>query len=339
MARARLAGAGMMGWRQLRVGALFLVSGLLLAYAMYRVGSTLDVFSRRYEIVTLVPSGLGLREGAPVTLAGQRIGQVRRIEFIPIQQKVGEENLRVVLGLAVDVRDQVRTDSRAYLRTSGLLGDKFVDISPGTRVGRILQPGDTIAAGRSLDLDEFMMQASTALEQATGIVGDLQALTGGLVRGEGTVGQLLNDDQLYVTLAGTTDELRRTLAEINRADGTFGRLIRDPALYQQLNQAVARVDSLGGMIMHGNGTLGMLLQDDVLYQRILGAVDTAGAAVGGLSGFVQRMTEGDGAIQRLMTDPALYEEFLRAIVDVQTLINDIRLNPGKYKPNILVDIF
>jgi phospholipid/cholesterol/gamma-HCH transport system substrate-binding protein len=93
------------------------------------------------------------------------------------------------------------------------------------------------------------------------------------------------------------------------------------------------------MIMYGNGTLGMLLRDDALYQRIAGAVDTAGLAVGGLSAFIRQMTEGDGAVQRLMTDPALYEEFLRAVVDVQTLINDIRLNPGRYKPNILIDIF
>jgi phospholipid/cholesterol/gamma-HCH transport system substrate-binding protein len=339
MARARGAGPGGLEWRQVRVGALIVVSGVLLAYAIYRVGATLDIFARRYEIVTVVPSGLGLREGAPVTLAGQRIGQVSRIEFIPVQQKVGDENLRVVLAVAQHVRDQVRTDSRAYLRTQGLLGDKFVDISPGTVAGRILQPGDTIIAGRSLDLDEFMMQASEALAQATDIVSDLQLLTGGLVRGDGTVGRLLHDDQLYVTLSGTTTELRRTLAEINRADGTFGRLIRDPALYQQINSAVARVDSLGGLIMHGNGTLGMLLRDDELYQRVLGAVDTAGAAVADLSGFIRQMTEGEGAVQRLLTDPALYEEFLKAVIDVQTLINDIRLNPGKYKPNILVDIF
>jgi phospholipid/cholesterol/gamma-HCH transport system substrate-binding protein len=339
MTRARLASTGMMGWRQLRVGALLAVGAALVAYATYRVGATLDLFARRYEIVTLVPSGLGLREGAPVTLAGQRVGQVRSIQFIPVGQKEGEANLRVVLGLAQNVRDQVRSDSRAYLRTQGLLGDKFVDISPGTTTGRVLQPGDTIAAGRSLDLDEFMMQASVALEDATAIVTDLQQLTGGLVRGEGSVGQLLRDDQLYVTLTGATTELRRTLAEINRADGTFGRLIRDPQLYEQLNRAVARVDSLGGMIMYGNGTLGMLLRDDALYQRIAGAVDTAGLAVGGLSAFIRQMTEGDGAVQRLMTDPALYEEFLRAVVDVQTLINDIRLNPGRYKPNILIDIF
>jgi phospholipid/cholesterol/gamma-HCH transport system substrate-binding protein len=326
-------------WRQVRVATLLIVATLVLGYAVYRVGLVLDVFARRYEIVTLVPSGLGLREGAPVTLAGQRIGQVSRIEFIPVRQKVGENNLRVTLAIAHQVQEQVRVDSRAFLRTQGLLGDKFVDISPGSPGARVLQAGDTIAAGRSVDLDEFVVQAADALDQATGIVTSLQELAGGLARGEGTVGRLLMDEQLYVNVNATTAELRRTLTEINRADGTFGRLIRDPALYQQLQGAVARVDSLGGLILHSEGTLGMLLRSDTLHQSILGTIGTADNAITDIGLFLRRMTEGDGAVQRLMTDPLLYDEFLRAIVDVQTLINDIRLNPTKYRPSINVDIF
>jgi phospholipid/cholesterol/gamma-HCH transport system substrate-binding protein len=326
-------------WRQVRVAALLIVATLLLGYAVYQVGLVLDVFARRYEIVTLVPSGLGLREGAPVTLAGQRIGQVSRIDFIPVRQKVGENNLRVTLAIAHDVQEQVRVDSRAFLRTQGLLGDKFVDISPGSPGAPILQGGDTIAAGRSVDLDEFVLQAANALDQATGIITSLQELAGGLARGEGTVGRLLQDEQLYVNVNATTAELRRTLAEINRADGTFGRLIRDPALYQQLQSAVARVDSLGGLILHSEGTLGMLLRSDTLHQSILGSIGTADMAITDIGAFLRRMTEGDGTVQRLMTDPLLYDEFLRAVVDVQTLINDIRLNPNKYKPNVAVDIF
>jgi phospholipid/cholesterol/gamma-HCH transport system substrate-binding protein len=326
-------------WRQVRVAALLIVGTLLLGYAVYQVGLVLDVFARRYEIVTLVPSGLGLREGAPVTLAGQRIGQVSRIDFIPVRQKVGDTNLRVTLAIAHNVQEQVRVDSRAFLRTQGLLGDKFVDISPGSPGARVLQAGDTIAAGRSLDLDEFVLQAANALDQATGIITSLQELAGGLARGEGTVGRLLQDDQLYVNVNASTAELRRTLAEINRADGTFGRLVRDPALYQQLQSAVARVDSLGGLILHSEGTLGMLLRSDTLHRSMLGTIGTADVAITDIGEFLRRMTEGDGTVQRLMTDPLLYDEFLRAVVDVQTLINDIRLNPNKYKPNIAVDIF
>jgi phospholipid/cholesterol/gamma-HCH transport system substrate-binding protein len=326
-------------WRQARVAGLVLIATLVLGYAIYRVGMVLDIFARRYEITTLVPSGLGLREGAPVTLAGQRIGQVRRIEFIPVHQKVGEDNLQVILAISHEVQEQVRIDSRAFLRTQGLLGDKFVDISPGSSGARILQHGDTIIAGRSVDLDEFVMQAADALDQATGIVTSLQELASGLVRGEGTVGRLLQDEQLYTNVNATTLELRRTLAEINRADGTIGRLIRDPAMYQQLHGAVARVDSLGAMILHSEGTVGMLLRSDTLHRSFLGTIGTADVAITDIGEFLRRMTEGDGTVQRLMTDPNLYDEFLRAVVDVQTLINDIRLNPAKYKPNIMVDIF
>jgi phospholipid/cholesterol/gamma-HCH transport system substrate-binding protein len=326
-------------WRQVRVGGLILLALLLLGYAIYRVGMVMDIFASRYEIVTLLPSALGLREGAPVTLAGQRIGQVQRIDFIPVQQKTGGNNLRVVLAIADEVREQVRIDSRAFLRTQGLLGDKFVDISPGSSGARILQQGDTILAGRSVDMDEFITQAAAALDDATGIVTNLQELTGGMVRGDGTVGRLLRDEQLFVNVNAATAELQRTLAEINRADGTFGRLIRDPELYRQLHGAVARVDSLGALVLQGEGSVGLLLRSDTLHRSLLSTIGGADAAVTDIGAFLRRMTEGDGSLQRLMTDPALYDEFLRAVTDVQTLINDIRLNPAKYKPNIMVDIF
>src|SRR5690606_6863211 len=125
----------------------------------------------------------------------------------------------------------------------------------GSSGARILQPGDTLPAGESIDIDQFITLAAGALDQATGIVMNLQELTGGLSRGEGTVGQLLRDDQLYANLTSATIEMRNMLAQINRADGTFGRLVRDPAMYEQIHSAIARVDSLGAMILHGDGSM------------------------------------------------------------------------------------
>jgi phospholipid/cholesterol/gamma-HCH transport system substrate-binding protein len=335
MTAARL-GRRTFEWKQARVAALVTFGALLLAYGIYRVGKVFDVFAARYELSVLVPSALGLREGAPVTLAGQRIGQVRNIDFIPVERKLGGNNLRLVLAISNEVREQIRLDSRAFLRTQGLLGDKFVDIEPGTPGARILQPGDTLAAGRSVDVDEFMTTAARALEQATTMVADLRDLTGGLMRGEGTAGLLLQDDRLYADLTGVTIELRRTLAEINRADGTFGRLIHDPTLYYRMNAAVTRLDSLGALILHGNGSLSMLLRSDSLYRSMLGTLGTADSTVTDFASFVRRMTHGQGSMQKLMTDPALYDEFLKAVVDVQTLINDIRMNPTKYRPSIRI---
>ena len=100
------------GWKQIRVTSLVIVGLLVLVFAAYQVGKIFDVFASRYELVTLVPNVAGLREGSPVTLAGQRIGQVSSIEYIPVEQKVGNNNLRVVLAVSEEVGEQIRRDSR-----------------------------------------------------------------------------------------------------------------------------------------------------------------------------------------------------------------------------------
>lgn len=326
-------------WRQARVAALIMAGVLLLVYGVIRVGAIFDVFAKRYELLTLVPSALGLREGAPVTLAGQRIGQVSEIKFIPVRAKRDHNNLVVRIAISEKVRDQVRTDSRAFLRTEGLLGDKFVDIEPGSARARVLRAGDTLVTGPSVDMDQVIAQAAAALDQAGSIVTDLRTITAGVARGQGTIGKFLADDQLYNRMVGASAQLEGTLAQINRADGTFGRLIRDPALYGRIQGMVGRVDSIGGLILAGNGSLGRLLRDDQLFRSLAGTTARADSAVGGLAAMLERFRTGQGSLQKLMTDPELYDQFLKAVVDLQTLLNDVRREPGRYKPNINVKVF
>jgi phospholipid/cholesterol/gamma-HCH transport system substrate-binding protein len=326
-------------WRQARVAVLVIGGLLLLIYGVYRVGAVYDVFASRYELVTLIPSALGLREGAPVTLAGQRIGQVKSVEFIPLQRQTGTNHLAVRLAIAEEVREQIRADSRAFLRTQGLLGDKLVDIEPGTPGARILVQGDTLLAGKSLDLESFLAQAAGALDTANLIVADLRGITAGLNSGSGTMGQLLRDDRLYQRMVAATTSLQGTLEQVNRADGTLGRLIRDPMMYDRMARAVGRVDSLGAMLLYGQGAMTRLLRSDSLYTRLLGTVASADSTMAGLNAFVARVNNGQGSLQRLMTDPQLYDQFLRAVIDLQTLINAVRTDPDRFKPNIRVDIF
>jgi len=122
-------------------------------------------------------------------------------------------------------------------------------------------------------------------------------------------------------------------------EGTLGRLIRDPALYDQLDRAIARVDSVGALLLHGGGTFGQLLRSDSLYRGLLATVGRADTMLMGLSGLVQGVDGQQGSLGRLLTDPALYDEMLRAVLDLQRLINDIRMNPRRYRPEVNVDVF
>jgi phospholipid/cholesterol/gamma-HCH transport system substrate-binding protein len=326
-------------YRQARVIALLILGLFGLIYGVYRVGQVFDVFARRYTLYTFVPSVTGLRQGAAVTLAGQRVGQVDEVEFIPIDEKVGVHHVRLRLAIDERVRDQVRTNSLAFIRTQGLLGDRFVDIQPGTVDGRVLAPGEVLASETPMDLDQMMVAAAEALDEVTHLVGDLREVTGGLARGEGTAGRLLTDDQLYNRLTAATLQLTATLQTINRSDGTLGRLISDPALYERLTATLARIDALTGQVLEGEGTLGQLLHSDTLHRGMLGVVERADTALARIGGGLDGLITGDGTIQRLLTDPAMYDELLKAVVDLQILLLDIRENPRRYRPEVNIDLF
>jgi phospholipid/cholesterol/gamma-HCH transport system substrate-binding protein len=160
-----------------------------------------------------------------------------------------------------------------------------------------------------------------------------------MASGQGTLGKFINDDQLYAHMVGATAALQTTLSTINNSDGTFGRMLRDPSMYMRLTDAAARLDSVGGMILYGNGSISKLIRSDSLYRNLAHATSRADSMMITVSDMLEKMTTGQGTIQKMMTDPALYDAFLKAVVDMQSLINDVRVEPRKYMPNVDVHIF
>lgn len=326
-------------WRQIRVGLLILIGVALLIWAIYKVGKILDVFADRYTIVTMLPNVAGLRDGAVVTLAGQRIGKVEEIIFIPMNQKRGGNHLLLRMEVDEAAREQIRTDSRALVRAQGVLGDKFIDITPGTTRGTALAAGDTLPGATMMDIEQFLVKASDAMDRANLIVDDLRQITGGLARGEGTMGALLRDEALYGRMLGATSELNVLLGQINRGDGALSRMINDPEMYQRMVSAAARVDSLGGMVLHGGGSLSQLLRSDSLYKGLVGMTSKGDAAAAELSTLLQKVNRADGTMNRMLTDPRLFDELLKSVTDLQTLLMDVRQNPKKYVPPVNVKVF
>lgn len=325
--------------RQLRVAALIVIGVLVLILAIYRVGKIFDVFANRYSLVTLLPSVSGLQEGAPVTLAGQQVGQVDEIRFIPMHLKRGGNNLVVRIKIAQRVRAQVRHDSRVVIRAQGLLGDKYMDIEPGSLRTAMLHEGDTIPSTVAMDIEQFMARASDLLDQTSTLVADLGTITHGLARGEGTMGQLLHDNRLYNQMASATGQLSSLLNQINNGQGSLGRMIHDPAMYDRMVGAFTRVDSLGNLVLHGNGSLSMFLRSDSLYRGLAGTAAKADVAAGHLSEMLQKLSAPNGSLNKFMTDPRLFDEFLKSVIDLQTLIADVRQNPKKYVPPVNVKVF
>ena len=314
-------------WDQLKVGSLILVGLLVLGLAIYNLGKAAHLFNKRYDLVAFVPNANGLRVGGSVLVAGQLAGSIKQIDFLPVDADT-TRNLKLTVEVETDLKQQIREDSKAHVRTLGLLGDKVLDISPGTPRTSPLEPGDTLALAPSLDYEAVIAQASGAVGDLVQLTADLKQITGGIVRGEGTMGQLVTDRSLYDQLTGTMTQMNGLLTRLQKPNGTFGRMVDDPALYDNLVKTLASTDSLLMAMNNKNGTLGRLLRDDSLYTSMVGM------ARGGDS-LVKMLTNGKGTASKMLTDQQLYDQLNKMVTDLDAILADVKRDPKRYMKGII----
>ena len=319
-----------MTWEQVRVGLLVLVALGVLSTAVFLVGDTGNVFGERYRLITLVRSAAGLVPGAAVQLAGQTVGQVDDIIFIPPDQRPATgEAVAIWLAINVEVKDQIRADSRAQVRTQGLLGDRLIDIRPGNSDARILEPGDTVTSAAALDYDALLAEGAEAVGDLTEVAQNLAGLTGGLLEGRGTLGQLVVDEALYDRLVALAESLDTLVAAAAAPSGNLMRMLSDDTLYVAVRSAVTSLDTLTRSVVDGEGTLGQLVRSDSLYRELTGTVSRADSLLAGL-------LAGQGSVGRLLDNEQLYEELLRTLVELNGMLEDVRRDPARFVPEISV---
>jgi phospholipid/cholesterol/gamma-HCH transport system substrate-binding protein len=317
-------------WDELKVGAMIITALAILIVAVVKLGEAANLFTKHYELVTLLKNANGLREGGSVTVAGQLAGVVKHIEFLPPDGDT-TRNLLVVIELNTELRDQVRSDSRVKLKSLGLLGDKILDISPGTPRYAVLSPGDTVPTIPTLDYEQVIEQASAAVGDLVLLTRDLRSITSGMAKGEGTMGQLLTNRSLYDQLATSLTALNSLLARVQKPGGTLGRLMDDPTLYDNLASVTVQLDTVLRQMQSTDGTFGRLLHDDSLYTRMLGAATAADSVLGLATG-------GNGFAARILTDQELYDRLNKTLTDLNAILEDLHANPRKYTKG-MVQIF
>ena len=314
-------------WDQLKVGSLILVGLLILIVAMYKLGQAANLFTKRYELVTFLPNANGLRVGGAVAISGQQVGTVKKIEFLSVDADT-LRNLRVEFEIDETMREQVREDSRARVRTMGLLGDKMIDISSGTPRYAVLTPGDTVQVAQALDYEQVISQAAGAVDDMVQLTHDLKEITGGIVRGEGTMGQLITNRSMYDELTGTLSRMNGMMARLQNPQGSFGRMMDDPQMYNQMVGLMGSLDTLLTQVQSEKGSIGKLMRDTTLYANLVG-IST------GADSLLKMMTTGNGFAAKMLKDDKLYDQLNKAVTDVNALLEDVRKDPRKYTKGMI----
>jgi len=309
-------------WEQLKVGVVILVALGVIGVAIYKLGQAANLFHRRYELIAYLPNANGLVAGGTVLVAGQFAGTIKSIEFLPVDNDT-TRNLRLRLAIDAALQDQIRSDSRAKVRTLGLLGDRVIDISIGTPRYGVLRNDDTIAVSPSLDYEAVLAQAASAVNDMVDLTHDLRDLTKGILNGQGTVGQLVTNRALYDQFVATISRANTMLTRLQNPNGTFARLLDDPTLYNRFVTVITSADSLVVSLNDKNGTIGKLLRDDSLYTHLVNMAQAGDS-------LMKAMSSGQGPIPRLLNDPTLYDRLNKLTTDLGAILEDVRKDPHRY---------
>jgi len=286
--------------RELKVGLLIVLAIAVLAAGVFLIGDRDHVFSTKNRYTVLFESVGGLAPGANVQLSGVGVGQVERIDLPPNAQS---STLTVVISIDRKYRDRIRKDSLARIKTVGLLGDKFIDITSGTPTAEIIGPGGIIPAAPPTDVDQLISSGEDFVANVLAMSVSMRAMLARMESGEGVLGQLTSDSETAETMRQTLQAMERVLVKIDRGEGTLGKLLRDDAVFVNLEGTLARLENSVTKLEQGEGMLGLLMSDEAARQRLERSLANLDSATESLSELSAALKEGDGLIPTLLSDP------------------------------------
>jgi phospholipid/cholesterol/gamma-HCH transport system substrate-binding protein len=215
------------------------VVGLLLFSAgIFLIGNRRLLFEQSFEVWTEYSTITGLQNGATVRVSGKDAGEVLDIEVPPDPSK----KFRVKMRITEELHPLVRTDSVAAIQTDGLVGNKFLSVSSGTKDKPVAPPGSTIPGQEAFEFTDLMVQASNTMQEVNETIEGLQ-------------------DDLERTLQLTGD----TIAEVQVLIKDTGGDIK--GITSSANKIASNLNEMLVDVRAGKGTLGKLATDDALYQN------------------------------------------------------------------------
>jgi phospholipid/cholesterol/gamma-HCH transport system substrate-binding protein len=212
------------------------------------IGKENSLFSSKAQIRAVVPSASNLKPGAMVELKGIRIGEVDEInitedEQVEIILTVGKKNLR-----------WIKADSKVNISTAGLVGDKYLEITGGSKEQREFRPHkDTLTADAAVDFKKFINKGENIADTLARVLAKVEAILTNMDEGKSIGETMTHMRDVSMNLGEITSEIKKA---------NMGTTMK------KLNSAMDRIDKVSARIESGPGTMNSLIYDDGLHDDL-----------------------------------------------------------------------
>ena len=194
---------------KLKLG-FFVFIGLIFFFGIiFLIGSKQNLFNAQIQLSTTFQNASGLKVGNTVRFSGISIGTVENIEII------NDSTVKVDLMIKDDVKKFIKTDSKASISSEGVIGDKILVISQGSSQSKSVKDGDKVKSFEPVEFDDILASVKISAENAEVITDELATVLVSINEGEGTIGRLINDEEIAEDLDATMENLRKSSKGLN----------------------------------------------------------------------------------------------------------------------------
>jgi phospholipid/cholesterol/gamma-HCH transport system substrate-binding protein len=267
---------------------LFLVIGFgILAYMVVLFGKTGERSQASYKLVAEFPNASGLARGASVLLSGADIGRVASGPDL----EPGTYRITATLAIRADVK--LPRQTKFVIGSTGLLGDKFVDVQLPAKftLDDPLKDGEAISPSKSGTggLSELTDKGAVVMDKLVTELEHIEALTARLNEGLLHERNLKNIEQTFENLKLTTDNFRQASLSLEEVVSKAGSLI------ETTQGTVKTADATAGELQIAIGDLRKMIASATK------AVDTT-------AGLAKKAADGEGALGVLINDKKMAED-------------------------------
>ncbi len=298
-----------------RLGIFFALT-LVVAVIILEMVGVADFFKPGYNVYADFKTVQDLKNGDLVKMAGVEIGRVRSISL-------ANEKVRVTMKIKKSDAE-LKTDTRATIKFTGLMGQNFVALDFGSPTAPRAVEGAILSSAEQPDLSTIMVKLENVAGGIEGltrsftpdnlaplfgpitdfmknnstnlgaILSDVKAITDDVQQGKGTVGRLLKDEALYNTTLSTVAGLQAGTAELKST------ILEAKSTILEARGMMTNANAIFTGIHSGQGTLGKLARDETLYRETT-------LAMTNIREIVEKVNRGQGTVGKLINDESFYK--------------------------------
>jgi phospholipid/cholesterol/gamma-HCH transport system substrate-binding protein len=265
-----------------QLGIFVIIGMILFIVGIFLIGRHQTLFLDTIDIHTHFRNVSGLTRGHNVLFAGLNIGTVSNVSI------VNDTTVRVDMRIQADAAGNIREDAIATLGTEGIMGNRTVEIKPGTAGLPSLKDGDQIRSEPPLDFGEIINTMQSAAQEAEKVSVAAAEIFDRLRKGEGLAGRLLMDDEIADDVQVSIKNLRQGSSELNRKVEAL-----DPVIQNAHTASKKAVDLIGEAEQSINNA---------------NSITTDGAFI------MNNIRNGEGMAGKLVADTAMAKSFNRSII-------------------------